>query len=158
MAIQLNKTPITGYKYIPVSQREEKEPFTVWVKPISSYALVQLEDNVVSRENERVMLSSGMFSFRVLQKSLVSWENITDSEGDAMKIKRNSDGTCTEETISYIGSEIITEVSNIVAAISRNPANVQIFFPAEEPEVVVDTPKKVKASKATPTEAEPEVI
>lgn len=162
MALIIAKIPQEGYKYILTSQRDEKDPFVVWVKPISSNTLLVLEDGVVSRKNEEVYLSSGMFSFKVLQKSLVAWEGITDSDGDAIKIKRNSDGTATEETISYIGSEGITEIANVVAAISRNSSNVQIFFPSEIEEEVQETPKKVKA-KALPANnsqepTEPEAV
>ena len=149
MAITLSKTPIEGYKYIPASQKEDLDPFVVWVKPISSHALMIFEDSVVSRKDETVYLSAGLFSFRVLQKSLVSWEGIQDANGDALKIKRSSDGTVTEETISYIPSELITEIANVVAAISRNPANIQIFFPEESVEEVIEAPKKVKEPKVT---------
>lgn len=145
MAITLAKTPSTGYKYIPTSQKEEKNPFVVWVKPISSHALMIFEDAVVQRKDETVYLSAGLFSFKVLQKALVAWEGIQDAEGEDLKIKRNSDGTATEETISNIPSELITEIANVVAAISRNPANIQIFFP-EEPEAETTT-KKGKATE-----------
>ncbi len=140
MALVINKTPQEGYKFIPMNQREESEPFAVWVKPISSKELMLLEDGVVRREGEMVTLAAGVFSFKVLQKSLVAWEGITDADGTTLKIKRNADGTVSEESIGLIPAEMITEIANVVAAVSRNPANVQIFFP--EDEEVTEVPKR----------------
>jgi hypothetical protein len=146
MAIKITKPVATGYKYIPTSERGEKEPFAIWVKPLSTRDLMVLEDNVVRRESETVFLSAGQLSFKVLQKSLVSWENITDADGNAITVRRNADGTASEESLGYLGAEMITEIANVVAAISRNTANIQIFFPEDE---VVETKPTKKVKEVT---------
>lgn len=145
MAIKLAKKKAEGYKYVPTTEREEATPFTIWVKPLATHELMVLEDNVVRREADTVMLAAGAFSFKVLQKAVVSWENIMDADDQPLQLKKNADGTVTAESIGCMPPDMITEIANVVSAISRNPGNIQIFFPEDADE---DKPKVKKAQKA----------
>jgi len=145
MALIAVVTPQEGYKYIPQSQKGEENPFTLWVKPLTSKQLMVLEDKVVRRSGDsEVTLSAGQFSFSTCGLSILNWGGIEDSLGNPLTIKKNADGTITDESLCYIPTEIITEVANVVSAISRDKANVQIFFPEEE-----EIKPKVKAKVNT---------
>lgn len=148
MALKVITTPTTGYKYIPQTQKGEANPFTVWVKPLTSKQLMSLEDKVVKRSPEsEVTLSAGEFSFNVCKLTVMAWENIEDEKGEPLKLKLNADGTVSDESLCFIPSEIITELANVVSAVSRDKANVQVFF-SDDADEAVEEPKKEKKVKA----------
>lgn len=135
MAIKVAKVPTEGYKYIPLSERSEESPFTVWIKPVSAKQLLTLEDAVVKRGQEGdVTLSAGQFSFNTLKLALVAWDNIEDADGKGLVLRKNMDGSIADESICFIPADIITEIANVVSAISRDPSKTQIFFFEEEEE------------------------
>lgn len=151
MALKVIVAPLVGYKYIPQSQKGEENPFTLWVKPLTAKQLMNLEDKVVKRSPEsEVTLSAGEFSFNVCKLAIVSWENIEDEQGQALKLKLNSDGTVSDESICYIPPELITEIANVVSAVSRDKGNIQIFFGEDEP---TDEAKPVKEKKVKSSDA-----
>ena len=131
MAIQVKVTPKEGYKFVPVSQRDEKEenPFFVYVKPLGSRDMLQLEDEVVVKKGEdTVFLASGSFAFKVVQKSILGWSGIEDEEGKEIPLRNDISGVASEESVSRIPSELVTEISNAVSAISRDPSMYQLYF------------------------------
>ncbi len=149
MAIKLAKVPTLGHKYIPLSERGEENPFTVWVKPMSSKTLMTLEDAVVIRKNsEEVFLAAGVFAFKTCQVSIMSWANIEDAEGKPLELKKEIGGVASEESIGCIPSDFITEISNVVATISRDPGQIQVLFDNEDE--IASAP--VVAKKVKPTE------
>jgi len=127
MAIKINKTPVKGYKYIFQSEREVENPFTVWVKPLQTRDLLDLEDRMVQRQGEDVFIAQGVFSFRVAQQGILAWENINDDKDKALKLQI-TDGLAEEDSIANIPADFITEVSSVINAITRDPSSIQIFF------------------------------
>jgi hypothetical protein len=127
MAITVTKTPEEGYKYIPVEQKKEKNPFAVWIKPIPNKDLFDLEDKMVQRIGEEVYIAQGVYSFLVVRYGLVNWEGITDSKGKALPITFE-DGMASEESVANIPADLILEIANVIASISRDSANIEIFF------------------------------
>ena len=133
MAIRVTSTPKEGHKYTPISQRGEENPFFVYVKPLDSRDILQLEDEVVVKKGEdTVFLASGSYAFKVVQRSLVSWAGIEDDAGNPITMKKEIGGKASEESVKQIPSELITEISNAVSAISRDPATYQLYFTDEE--------------------------
>lgn len=130
MAIRINKTPTKGYKYIFTSERDIENPFTVWIKPLQTRDLLDLEDRMVQRQGEDVFIAQGVFSFRVAQQGILAWENINDEKDKALKLSI-TDGLADEDSIANIPADLITEVSSVINAITRDPASIQIFFPEE---------------------------
>ena len=130
MAIRINKTPTKGYKYIFQSEREVENPFTVWIKPLQTRDLLDLEDRMVQRQGEDVFIAQGVFSFRVAQQGILAWENINDEKDKALKLSI-TDSLADEDSIANIPADLITEVSSVINAITRDPASIQIFFPEE---------------------------
>ncbi len=130
MAIRINKTPTKGYKYIFQSERDVENPFTVWIKPLQTRDLLDLEDRMVQRQGEDVFIAQGVFSFRVAQQGILAWENINDEKDKALKLSI-TDGLADEDSIASIPADLITEVSSVINAITRDPASIQIFFPEE---------------------------
>ena len=77
-------------------------------------------------------LASGSFAFKVVQKALQSWSGIEDQEGKPLVLKKELTGQSAEESVSRIPTEYITEISNAVSAISRDPSLHQLYFTEEE--------------------------
>ena len=129
MALVINSVPQSGHKFIPSSQKGQENPFTVYLKPLDSRALLTLEDEVVVKKGEdTVYLASGSYAFKVLQKTLVSWENINDEDGLPHVLVKDASGDASAESVGLIPSDLITEISNAISAISRDPSTFQLFF------------------------------
>jgi len=130
MAIKINATPSKGYKYIFQSEREVENPFAVWIRPLQTRDLLDLEDRMVQRQGEEVYIAQGVFAFKVAQQGILAWENINDEKDKALKLSI-TDGLADEDSIACIPADLITEVSSVINAITRDPASIQIFFPEE---------------------------
>ena len=128
MAITVNATPTKGYKYIPLSERESEQPFTVYIRPLITRDLLDLEDRMIQRKGEEVMVAQGIFSFRIAQQGIIAWENILDEEGKQVTLNSTLDGTPDDGSIGKIPVEYLLEISSVISAITRDPANIQIFF------------------------------
>lgn len=129
MALIVNSVPQEGHKFVPSSQKGQENPFTVYLKPLDSRDLLALEDEVVVKKGEdTVFLASGSYAFKVVQKTLQSWENINDEDGQEHKLSKGITGEASVESVGLIPAEIITEISNAISAISRDPSTFQLFF------------------------------
>jgi hypothetical protein len=131
MAIVINNTPDTGYKYIPQAEKNSENPFAVWIKPLASRNLLDLEDRMVQRQEGNVFIAQGLFSFRVVQQGLLNWENMLDHNGKPIDCVIGLDKVASEQTVAHIPADLITEIANVLNAITRDPANIQIFFPED---------------------------
>lgn len=133
MAIVVTSTPKEGHKYTPISQRGKENPFFVYVKPMDSRDILQLEDEVVVKKGEdTVFLASGSYAFKVVERSLISWSGIEDDKGKPLVLKKDITGLASADSVKQIPSELITEISNAVSAISRDPSTYQLYFTDEE--------------------------
>jgi len=133
MALVVNSAPQGGHKFIPTSQKGEDKPFTVFLKPLDSRDLLKLEDEVVVKKGEdTVFLASGSYSFKVVQKTLQSWANILDDSGEEYILRKDINGEASVESVGLIPAELVTEISNAISAISRDPAAFQIYFGESE--------------------------
>ena len=133
MALVINSAPATGHKFIPASQKGLEDPFTVYLKPLDSRDLLMLEDEVVVKKGEDTLfLASGSYAFKVVQKTLRDWENIVDTEGKPEVLRKDISGEASAESVGIIPSELITEISNAISAVSRDPGSYQLYFVDEE--------------------------
>lgn len=133
MAIVVNTTPKGGHKFVPDSQKGEENPFTVYLKPLDSRDILKLEDEVVVKKgDDTVFLASGSYSFKVVQKTIQSWENINGEDGKALALITDINGEASAASIGMIPSQMITEISNAISAISRDPATYQLYFAEAE--------------------------
>ena len=131
MAIKVANTPAEGFKYIPMREKGEQNPFTVWIRPIGTRDLLHLEDMIVSRkedpEGNSVHYSQGIFAFRLVQQGLLKWDNIEGADGKPLDLKFE-DGVAAADSVAYIAAEYLIEISAVISSITRDPANIQIFI------------------------------
>lgn len=133
MAIKITKTPENGYKYVVQSERGKSDAFTVYIKPINTRTLLGLEDRMVQRKGDDVFIAQGEFAFRIAQFGILGWENMLDEKNKPVAFELDADGVATEKTIAHIPADLLTEISGVVNAITRNPSSIfEVFFPTED--------------------------
>ena len=131
MAIKINKTPTEGYKYIPQIEKGSDNPFAVWIRPLQTRDLLDLEDRMIQRQGEDVYIAQGVFAFRVAQQGILNWENMLDSDDKPIPFSIG-DSVADEDLVANIPADLITEISGVINAITRDPSSIQIFFPSED--------------------------
>jgi hypothetical protein len=120
-----------GFTYIIESQRGQKDPFSVVIKPISSVKLMTLEDGLLKRSADNsVSISSGSYNASLCKNALTGWNNMVDGAGKAIAMKTTAAGFISDDSLDQLPSSIITEIANVIAAVSQDPANIQIFSEA----------------------------
>ena len=132
MAIILHSTPKDGYTYIPSSEVDEKEPFTVKIKPLDTRMLLDFEDRMVERDNDnKIVVAQGVFAFRVVQHGLLDWDNMIGTDGKPLAFKIGGSGTADADMIANIPIDLLTEIAGIITTISRDPSMIPVLFPED---------------------------
>ena len=135
------------HTFVPFSERGKEDAFTVTLKPLDARTLAKLEDGYVvfggGNEAESVSLQQGSYNFKALKYGIVSWENLTDGEKE-YPVKKNAKGEVLDECLALLPSSIVTEIANVIVAISKFPENAEVILGNVE-----KTEESVKSSKAT---------
>ena len=132
MAIKVTKHPKEGYKFIPMSERGEEQPFTAWLRPIGAKALSELEDSLVQRKGADAMIfTQNTFEYRLVQLGLVDWDNVYDENNQKVSLKKNADGVVVEDLLDPLPQQIIKEMAMVISSITRDPSTIKDFFSDE---------------------------
>ena len=129
MAIKITKVPDEGYKYTPKLEEGKDDAFSVWIKPLGTKELMLLEDRMIEKDaNGNSYYALNSYSCRCVQKAFVSWENMQDASGKDITPMLNVDGTLSDDSVSCIPTEMITEIASVVSAISKDSSQIQMYF------------------------------
>jgi len=129
MAIVYNKQLTEGFKYIPEDQRDDKKPFSVTIKPIDSVRLVTLEDGLLKRGQDNTLsISTGSYNVSLCKNALIGWDNMIDEKGKVLDIDLEATGYISNDSLSNLPTNLITEIAGVIAASSQDPANIQLFI------------------------------
>ncbi len=116
------------WDYIPVSEREQKEPFTVVVKPLGIRKMAKLEDGyVLVKEGEGVALNQGTYNTKAVKAGIVSWKNLKDDKGKEYPAKFSSKGEVLDESLNLLPPSIIAELANVIVSISKYPEDAEVL-------------------------------
>ena len=125
LVIHDNKKEI---KYIPISERAEDKPFTIWFTPLSSKQLANLEDGyLLIRGEDAISLQTGTYNMKAVQAALSRWDNISTDKG-IVSIEKDANGMVTEATIDYIPSSILTELGTVIINVSKFPDDAELYL------------------------------
>jgi hypothetical protein len=128
MALVYNSKLVEGFTYIPESQVNDTNPFSVIIKPIDSVRLVTLEDGLLKRgQDNSLSISTGSYNVSLLRNSITGWSNMSDAKGTAIKMVTDIKGYISTESLSMLPTALITEIANVVAAVSQDPSKIQLF-------------------------------
>lgn len=130
MALVTNSDKTQTFKYIPVSCREDLDPFTVEVKRIDKRTFAKLEDGLtkVNQDDATISFASGTFNWNILKRGLVSWENVTDENSAQVKLKKDPSGMVEDSSIELVPLDMIAELANLIANITRTPEHTDLFL------------------------------
>ena len=129
MALKTKNQTGTTYKYVPVSERDEKQPFMVTIRPLTSRELAVLEDKLLKiGKDETISFSSGSFNWEVCKKGIVDWDNVTDEKNKPLALKKGIDGLIEDETLNLLPLYMITEIAGVISSISKDPENAETFL------------------------------
>jgi len=126
--LTFNSALTEGFKYVIESQKGQKDAFCVTIKPISSVKLMSLEDGLLKRSADNsVSISTGTYNASLCKNAITGWENMVDAAGKPIKMKANAAGFIMDESLDMLPSSVITEIAQVVASVSQDPANIQLF-------------------------------
>jgi hypothetical protein len=132
MALVYDKKVVEGFKYIPESQREEKNPFAVTIVPIPSIDLVRLEDGLLQRsQDNHLSIRTGSYNVSLCLAAITGWENMLDANNKQAKIEVSHGGRITEKALSKIPTTLINEIAGVIAVVSADPTQIQLYTHSE---------------------------
>ena len=128
MALVFNNALKEGFKYIIESDKGEKNPFSVTINPIDSVRLVQLEDGLLKRGTDNTLsIATGSYNVSLCVNSIVGWEGMADENGKPIEIVKDIKGFIAIQSLEQLPTAIITEVAGVIASVSQDPKNIQLF-------------------------------
>ena len=117
------------YKYIPVSERGQKDPFTVYIKPLGVRQMAKLEDNyVVIKEGDGVSLQQGAYNTKALKNGIDRWENLKDEDGKEYFVEKNGKGEVLDSSLDLLPPTILAEIANVIISVSKFPEDADTFL------------------------------
>lgn len=127
MAIQLVKKE-KEYKYIPVSERKEKNPTTFVFRPLTKEEKASLEDRILTiNPDQSITLANASYLLAVLKIALKRVENILDEKGK-LTVKDFTNTEVSDEFIEMLPDDLVQEVANVIIAVSKDPQNADIYL------------------------------
>ena len=143
MALVINK--VNEYEYTPLVERGHDDAFKIKFKPLNTRALAVLEDGYVSiKSEESIGLHQGTYNYKAIKTALISWENISDADGNPIPIKRNQKGEVLDETLDYLPPSVLTEIATAIINVSKYPDNAEIILGNVKPEDVSESKEKAE--------------
>jgi len=133
MAIVFNKELAEGFTYVVESEKGEKKPFSVILQPIDSVRLVTLEDGLLKRGQDNTLsISTGSYNVSLCRNAVTGWDNMNDSKGKDIALIKDANGYISSESLAMLPTAVITEIAGVVAAVSQDPSQVQLFADSSE--------------------------
>lgn len=145
MALVVKKSQET-YEYVPLTERNEENPFTVIIKRLPPRQFTILEDKMAKiNQDESISFTTGTFNWSVIKKGLIDWSNMLDENNKPIYPNKNGTGELLDTTLDLLPMDIISEIANVIVGISKDPDNADIYlgnFKDKTMPTVEETPKK----------------
>ena len=128
MAIVFNKKLSEGFNYVVEDERQEKKPFSVIINPIDSVRLVTLEDGLLKRtQDNSLSIATGSYNVSLCRNAITGWGNMIDAEGNTIDIVLDTKGYISGGSLEMLPTALITEIAGVIASVSQDPKNIQLF-------------------------------
>jgi hypothetical protein len=128
MALKLNGVSNikTIHDYTPIEFRGEENAPVFKLKMLSIRQLAELDDSLTAVDNTGgISLKTGSHALKALKMSLVDWANVVDDDDKPLVMKKNGDGTVSDEMLEMIPANIRAELSGAAISMSRFPETVK---------------------------------
>jgi hypothetical protein len=129
MALKINKALNQKvYKYIPLIERGEDKPFTVYIRRLTPKEYASIEDKTIKiNKDETLSFTTGTFNWEVCKKGIVNWENLLDENNKEIKIIKDDTGV-SDDSLNLLPLDIITEIANVILGITKDPDNAHLYL------------------------------
>ena len=132
MALVFNAQLAEGFKYIVESEKGDKKPFSVMIKPIDSVRLVTLEDGILKRgQDNSLSISTGSYNVSLCCNAVTGWENLVDAKGKTIPIVVDVTGFISTASLEMLPTELIAEIAGVIGAVSQDPSKIQLYTDSE---------------------------
>ena len=129
MAITTKRKQQDSYEYVPLSERDDKKPFTIKLKRIMPRQFTILEDKMARiNADESISFTTGSFNWEVLKKGTTGWSNLLDEDGKDIRPAKNGQGEILDNSLDLLPLSIITEIANVIVGISKDPENAEVYL------------------------------
>jgi len=127
MAITLIKKK-QEYTYIPVSEREEKNPVKFIFRLLTKEEKAKLEDKLVLVNNDQTInIANASYLLGAIKIALKKVENLLDENGEQVKIKFIHNQV-SDEFLDMLPDEILQELCQVIVSVSKDPVNADIYL------------------------------
>ena len=131
MAIKVVKQIKKEYEYIPVAEREEKNPVKVIIRPLMKTERAKLEDKLVRmNQDQSISIANATYILEVFRLGVVDIKGLVDEEGKEVKVEKEN-GVLTQEFVDMLPDEFVQEVGQVIVAISKDPQNADMYLGKE---------------------------
>lgn len=129
MALNVSKTQESEFTYVPMSERNEKDPFSVSFKILNLPTLATIQDSALTiKDGKGYEINVNKQNLEALRHGLIGWNNISDGKAE---IKfRLVHGLADMDCLEYIPQELRTEIGNIILEVSKDPRNADSLLTA----------------------------
>ena len=128
MALKINKDISKTYKYIPIMERGETNPFTLYIKRLTPKEYAFTEDKTIKvHKDASFSFTSGSFNWEICKKGIVNWENLIDEHNKEIKIQKDIDGV-TDDSLNLLPVELISEIAEVILGITKDPENADLYL------------------------------
>ena len=128
MALIVKKTQET-YEYVPLTERNEENPFTVIIKRLPPRQFTILEDKMAKiNQDESISFTTGTFNWAVIKKGLIDWKNMFDENDKPIYPAKNGKGEFLDDTLDLLPLDLIAEIANVIVGVSKDPDNADIYL------------------------------
>jgi len=124
MAIVKNKTRVPSeFKYIPISEREDKKPFSVTFKRMSLEDTSSVMDgSVIIDQHGRYTMQVNSQYTAILKATVKGWDNMIDEKGKQVGITIEH-GELSDESLLMLPEDIRAELAMVILAVSKSPSD-----------------------------------
>lgn len=138
MALTVTKAKLqTNFEYIPLTQKGEDKPFTVYFDAIKLDDLAELQDAAIRiNKDGEYSISINTLNYAVIKEALTGWANISDDKG-SIRFKRDDKGA-TDSSLVLIPGDIRNELATIIVEVSKDLPNA-VEYLAELSNLATDT-------------------
>ena len=120
------------YWFTPSDQRNEKNPFKIKFKRLTTRELSVLEDNLVTlKQNDSVSFAQASYNYGAIKNALLDWQGVLDDKNKEIKLEFNSKGQVKDKYIDMI-APYINEIATVIIQLSKNPTNKDLFDGIED--------------------------
>lgn len=116
-----------GFDYVPSTERNEAEPFSVKLKRLEIPELAELQDLLVTRTSTEVRNNYGVYWVNTCLKGIIDWKGLIDINNLPIAMEKTSAGTITHNSLNKIPYAMIEEIATVIIAISTDPSTIKVF-------------------------------